>query len=62
MEKLFTNDEAAEMLRISPHTLRAWLYQGRVRPVRLGSRVLYSEGEIRRLVDCGTESVEDTDR
>ncbi len=53
MERLFTNSEAAAVLRISTHTLRAWLCQGRVRPVKLGRRTVFTERELQRIIDVG---------
>jgi len=39
MEKLLSVKEAAEMLNISIHTVRAWLFQRRLPFVRLGRRI-----------------------
>jgi excisionase family DNA binding protein len=50
MVRLRSVDEAAALLGISPYTVRAWIRDGRLRPVRLGRRVLLSEGELERLV------------
>ena len=50
VERLFTTEEAAEMLRISTVTLWRWKASGRITPMRAeGSRKdLYSESEIQR--------------
>ena len=45
--------EAAELLRISPWTVRSYIRDGRLRPVRLGRRVLLAEDELERLVAEG---------
>jgi len=42
--------EAARALGISPWTVRLWLRQGKISPVRLGRRVLIEPAELRRLV------------
>jgi excisionase family DNA binding protein len=40
----------AEALAVSPHTIRAWVRKGRLRPVRLCRRLLFSPADIERLV------------
>ena len=42
--------EAAELLRISPWTVRSYIKTGKLKPVRLGRRVLLTDGELERLV------------
>lgn len=42
--------EAAELLRISPWTVRSYIRDGKLKPVRLGRRVLVEEAELERLV------------
>jgi excisionase family DNA binding protein len=51
MNALKSVDEAAGLLGISPWTVRAWIRDGKLRPVRLGRRVLLSESELERLVE-----------
>lgn len=53
VERLYTAEEAAEMLRISTITLWRWKSSGKITPLRAdGSRKdLYSEGEIRRVLN-----------
>ena len=53
MEKMYSNDEAAKALGVSPHTVRAWTYQRRIKPVKLGRRTLFTEQELQRLIDEG---------
>ena len=53
MNKLYSNDEAAAALGVSPHTIRAWTYQRRIKPVKLGRRTLFTERELQRLIDEG---------
>jgi excisionase family DNA binding protein len=50
MKALKNINEAAGLLGISPWTVRAWIRDGKLRPVRLGRRVLLSEAELERLV------------
>lgn len=58
--ELLSVDEAAEYLRISPHTLRAWLNQGRVPYVKLGGRVLFRLEDLMALVSSSLVMPTDT--
>ena len=49
-ERLLTLMEVAALLRVSPHTIRAWVRKQRLRPVRICRRLLFSPDEITRLV------------
>ena len=53
MERLHSVEEAAELLRVKPVTIRAWITQGRIMPVRLGRRVLLTERELQRFIETG---------
>ncbi len=53
VEKVYSASETAEALRVSLPTIRAWTHQGRLKPIRLGRRVVYSEVEIQRFIDAG---------
>lgn len=53
VEKLYTVPESAKKLRISVPTIRAWVAQGRIKPVRLGRRVLFTEGQLQKIIDAG---------
>jgi excisionase family DNA binding protein len=48
--QLMTLLEVAERLRVSPHTIRAWTRQGKLRPIRICRRLLFSPDDIVRLV------------
>ena len=50
MRALKSIDEAAGLLGISPWTVRAYVREGKLKPVRLGRRVLLPEEELGRLV------------
>jgi excisionase family DNA binding protein len=48
--QLLTLMEVATTLRISPHTVRAFVRQGRLRPVRICRRLLFSAADIEQLI------------
>ena len=48
--------EAAHQLSLSPWTIRKWIAVGKIKAVRLGSRVLVEPAELRRLIEQGRES------
>ena len=52
-EKLYTTEEAANLLNISKITLHRWKDAGRIAPVQVkGSRkLLYAESEINRVLN-----------
>jgi excisionase family DNA binding protein len=49
-ERLLTLAEVADLLRVSKHTVRAWIRKGRLQPVRICRRLLFSPAEIARLI------------
>lgn len=49
-ERLMTLLEVANLLRISPHTVRKMIRQDRLRPTRICRRVLISPDEVARLL------------
>ena len=53
IEPLQSIESAAKTLSLSPWTVRAYIRQGRIRPVRIGRRVLIEPGEIQRIVEEG---------
>lgn len=48
--RLLTLLEVADLLRLSPHTIRKMVRKGRLQPVRLCRRLLFSADEIARLL------------
>ena len=56
MTKLLSVQAAAELLSISPWTVRSYIKQGKLRPVRIGRRVLLQQEEIQRFVESGASS------
>ncbi len=51
--QLYDVQVAAKILSISPWTVRAAIRSGRLRPVRIGRRVLLEESELERFVAEG---------
>jgi len=58
VEKLMTIQETAQMLRISPVTLRLWTYQKRVQSVKLGRRVLFRKTDIDNFINANLRKKE----
>jgi excisionase family DNA binding protein len=54
-ERLLTLLEVADLLRLSPHTIRKMVRQGRLRPVRLCRRLLFRQDEVERLLAGGEQ-------
>jgi len=48
--KLYDVKVAAEMLSVSPWTVRSWIGKGKLRPVRIGRLVRLDEEELERFV------------
>jgi len=53
IEPLQSIESAAKTLSLSPWTVRAYIRQGKIRPVRIGRRVLIDSQEIERIVEEG---------
>ena len=51
---LLTLSEVAHLLRVSPHTVRAWTRSGRLSPVRICRRLLFTPASVQRLVESGS--------
>lgn len=49
-ERLLTLMEVADLLRLSPHTVRAMVRNHRLEPVRLCRRLLFHPTDVERLV------------
>ncbi len=47
---LVTTKEAAELLRVSPWTVSAWLSQGKLRRVKAGGRTLIAKADLERFL------------
>ena len=53
MEALLTIEHAAQVLGISPWTVRRYITLKKLLPVRIGRRVLLEECELRRIIEAG---------
>jgi excisionase family DNA binding protein len=43
----------AQTLSVSPHTIRSWVRQGKLKPVRICRRLLFHPDEVQRfLAEC----------
>jgi excisionase family DNA binding protein len=67
LKQLYDVRAAALLLAVSPWTIRAYVRQGRLRPVRLGRLVRFDDEDLQRFVDeakgevsAESESMEDT--
>ena len=49
-ERLLTLVEVADLLRVSPHTVRAWVRKGKLHPVRICRRLLFDPSEVSRFL------------
>jgi len=50
LRQLLTLAELANTLRVSPHTIRSWVRKGRLQPVRICRRLLFSQDEVARFL------------
>ncbi len=55
MRPLKSVEQAAELLGISPWTVRAYVRQRKLRSVRIGRRVLLQEDDLQQFVSAATE-------
>jgi len=51
LRQLLTLLEVADMLRVSPHTVRAWVRKGRLQPVRICRRLLFAPAVVSRFIN-----------
>lgn len=52
-ERYLTNSGVANMLHISLRTLQDWRDNGRIAYIQISGKVLYKEGDVRRLLEEG---------
>ena len=55
MVKMFSVGMAAELLSVSPWTIRAWIKQGKLGSAKLGSRRVVPQSEIEHFVNESLE-------
>lgn len=55
--KLFTVRDAAQILSISPWTVRAYVRSGKLRPVRVGRLVRLDEQELEQFISAAKEGL-----
>lgn len=48
--RLLTLLEVADRLRVSPHTVRKWIRVGRLQPIRLCRRLLFTSEAVEQLI------------
>jgi len=53
MKPLKSIEQAASLLGLSIWTVRAYIREGKLRPVRLGRRVLLEEDQLEKLINEG---------
>ena len=53
MDNLLSVEKTAEVLSISPWTVRAWIAKGKLGSTKLGSRRLVPKSEIEKLIARG---------
>lgn len=51
MEHLLNNQQAAEFLNISPHSLRGYVSRGMVPYVKIGRRTLFDPADLRAYIE-----------
>jgi excisionase family DNA binding protein len=51
LPQLLTLSEVANLLRLSPHTIRAMVHKKKLFPVRICRRLLFSPDEVSRLLE-----------
>jgi excisionase family DNA binding protein len=62
MNKLLSIEAAADVLSISKWTVRSYIRTGKLKPVRIGRRILLTEAELERLITAGQDPPEATPR
>jgi excisionase family DNA binding protein len=53
--RLMTLMEVADTLRLSPHTVRAFVRKGRLHPVRICRRLLFTHRDVEQLLVGGIQ-------
>lgn len=53
VSKIFTVDEVAEHLRVTPRAVREWIRQGKLKSTKIGRLVRVKEEELQKFIDQG---------
>jgi len=53
MEPLYTPEEVAELLRVSPRTVQRWLAQGKLQGVKVGRLWRIPKASLDRFLEAG---------
>jgi excisionase family DNA binding protein len=57
MNQLFDVRGAAQLLAVSPWTVRAYIRQGKIIPIRIGRLVRIDAGEIQRFIEVAKANI-----
>lgn len=53
LDKLYTVEETAQALRLSVRTVYQWVYDGKLKASKVGSKWLITEAEIKKVITEG---------
>ncbi len=53
--RLLTLSEVADLLRLSPHTIRSFVRKNKLHPTRICRRLLFSQPDVERFIKNGTD-------
>lgn len=56
IDDLVTTKQAAELLKVSPWTISAWLSQGKLRRIKAGGRTLIAKADLEAFLTHGKRS------
>ena len=56
MEKAYTAQEVADMLKVSKNTVINWRRQGKLPYLKIGRVILFKESDIQKLMDESTRT------
>jgi excisionase family DNA binding protein len=56
MEPLVNVEDAARLLSISPYTVRFYVRTGKLCPIRIGRRIVFSQNELQRFIEEATSN------
>lgn len=51
VETIYTIEEAADILKVKPRTIRAWINQGKIKSFKLGDLVRIHEDDLQAVID-----------